>query len=182
MSIKHTHKHEYFKSTIHTRYHDSPLHTSCYLVKSKGPDGVGSQLHCVQQSDLDEAKSLCAPCRPVLITLDLQRREDAVRDVKRFICKCLYMFLWKKRDRERWLCACEHRLKRPVTVCRGNNVWNNVQRTTTQGVKKWVCELKKDRQRKRKFYYLKCCKHTQVIPKGWLWYLRIHFIQIITNP
>lgn len=54
-----------------------------HLVKSKGSDGVGGQLHCVQQSDLDETVRLGAARGPVLITLDLQRREeDALRDLQ----------------------------------------------------------------------------------------------------
>lgn len=72
---------KYFSRSIHARNHYSPLHMPCYLVKSEGPDRVGGQLHCIQQSDLDETVGLCAPCWPVLIALHLQgRREEAVRD------------------------------------------------------------------------------------------------------
>lgn len=44
----------------------------CYLVESEGPDGIGCQLHCVQQSDLDEAVGLGAARRPVLVALHLR--------------------------------------------------------------------------------------------------------------
>lgn len=44
----------------------------CYLVESEGPDGIGCQFHCVQQSDLDEAVGLCAARGPVLVALYLR--------------------------------------------------------------------------------------------------------------
>lgn len=47
----------------------------CYLVESEGPDGIGCQLHCVQQSDLDEAVGLGAARRPVLVALHLRGRK-----------------------------------------------------------------------------------------------------------
>lgn len=90
--------HKYFNRSIHT-----PPHMSCYLVKSEGPDRIGGQLHCVQQSDLDEAVGLCAPCRPVLITLHLHGEEGRRCERCRAVCICLYTFLWRKRERESWL-------------------------------------------------------------------------------
>lgn len=69
------------KNTHHHTHHTVPrpstaLHMSCYLIEGEGPDRVGGQLHCVQQSDLDQAVGLCAPRRPVLITLHLQEEEE----------------------------------------------------------------------------------------------------------
>ena len=58
---------------------------ACYLVKSEGPDRVGGQLHCVQQSDLNEAVGLCAPGWPVLIALHLEdKKVEAVRCAEKF--------------------------------------------------------------------------------------------------
>lgn len=56
---------------------------ACYLVKGEGPDGVGGQLHRVQQSDLDQAVGLCAAGRPVLIALHL-RGGEAGKDAQQF--------------------------------------------------------------------------------------------------
>lgn len=71
--------------------HYAPLHTPRYLVQSEGPDGVGGQLHRVQQSDLDEAVGLRAPRWPVLIALHLQgKREGAVRAAERFARVCTH--------------------------------------------------------------------------------------------
>lgn len=63
-----------------------------YLVKSKGPDRVGGQLHRVQQSDLDEAVGLCATCWPVLVTLHLQVKRDTVTDAE-YLSTCLCTIL-----------------------------------------------------------------------------------------
>lgn len=71
-----------------------------YLVKSEGPDRVGGQLHCVKQSDLDQAVGLCATCWPVLIALHLKwKRGEAVRDeeVEYFFAKILVKEKRKKR-------------------------------------------------------------------------------------
>lgn len=47
-----------------------------YLVQGKGPDGVGRQLDCVQQRDLDHPIGFRTPARPVLVTLHLQGGEE----------------------------------------------------------------------------------------------------------
>lgn len=47
-----------------------------YLVQGKGPDGVGRQLDCVQQRDLDHPVGFRTPARPVLVTLHLQGGEE----------------------------------------------------------------------------------------------------------
>lgn len=51
----------------------------CYLVESEGPDGIGCQFHCVQQSDLDEAVGLGAARRPVLVALHLRGEDEGGR-------------------------------------------------------------------------------------------------------
>lgn len=65
-------------------YHQIHIHASGYLVKGKGPDRVGRQLHCIQQSDLDEAVGLCAAGWPVLIAFHLQeeKRGEGVRHTR----------------------------------------------------------------------------------------------------
>lgn len=76
-----------------------------YLVKSEGPHGVCGQLHCVQQSDLDQSVGLGATCGPVLITLHLTREKKtkAVTDAE-----------WCAR-----VCVCVHFCKRNVEKRRG---------------------------------------------------------------
>lgn len=48
---------------------------AAHLMQRKGPDAERGQLHGVQQGDLDHPICLCAPVRPVLITLYLQERQ-----------------------------------------------------------------------------------------------------------
>lgn len=74
-----------------------------YLVKSKRSDRVGGQLHCVQQSDLDETVRLRATRGPVLITLHLHRRkEDALRGVRWFV------YVRTSLARDLCVCVCVH--------------------------------------------------------------------------
>lgn len=50
---------------------------AAYFKKGKCPDAVRRQLHCIQQSHLDEAVSLGPSRWPVLVTFDLERRQIA---------------------------------------------------------------------------------------------------------
>lgn len=47
-----------------------------YLAQREGADGVGRQLHCIQQGHLDHPIGFRTPARPVLVTLYLQRGEE----------------------------------------------------------------------------------------------------------
>lgn len=57
------------------------------LMQRKGADAERGQLHGVQQRDLDHPICLCAPVRPVLITLYLQEREETWA-----LIKCCFFF------------------------------------------------------------------------------------------
>lgn len=99
-----------YDDTVIAKLSASQRPRASYLVKSKRSDRVGGQLHCVEQSDLDETVRLCATRGPVLIALHLQRRkEDALRDIQWFVYVCTSereMLGW---NRHFCVCASEQR-------------------------------------------------------------------------
>lgn len=114
---------------------------SGYLVKSEGPDRVGGQLHCVQQSDLDEAVGLCAPCWPVLITLHLQGEEGRSCERCKAVCMYISNHFCERREKERadlGECARVQRQKRRRVL---KQIWESffVQNSDSNVRKKCAC-------------------------------------------